>query len=211
MKRIGLGLAVLMLVLAGQARADTVTLPTMNNYAGQGSDSADTDWTCEIGQYESWAAFDLSGIPDTATILGMTFTAMGANYYGSPAERTLWYDADDSWDPFPADRTRALSELVGTAMDAYADYPAALPIVFNLNLSGHDWSADLADNRVSLMMTGPQDLSHECGWIYVAGTGNGPTLAVEYTTDGVIPEPVTMAGLLIGITGLGGYIRRRMA
>jgi len=34
---------------------------------------------------------------------------------------------------------------------------------------------------------------------------------IDFIKTGIIPEPVTMAGLLLGIGALGGYIRRRRA
>jgi len=53
-------------------------------------------------------------------------------------------------------------------------------------------------------------------WIGTLGSGESAEITFQYrvaeTQEGtIIPEPVTMAGLLIGIAGLGGYIRRRMA
>jgi hypothetical protein len=47
------------------------------------------------------------------------------------------------------------------------------------------------------------------GWEQYTGAGENNTITGEALWGGPVPEPLTMAGLVLGVGSLGGYLRRR--
>ncbi|MBK9031084.1 MAG: hypothetical protein IPL61_07075 [Myxococcales bacterium] len=94
-----------------------------------------------------WVGFDLSSIPDTATISAMTLYAYAFTVVNAPTVR-VQYSAANSW----SSATVTTAQLVRTnAQVANAIAPTvnawnAFPII----ITSQNWAADLADNWLSL-------------------------------------------------------------
>ncbi len=173
--------------------------PVLDYGTNNGSQTDPTwGWICEIGSYQTWFGFDVSTIPDSAPILSASFTAYMMDS-GTPAsQRSLWYEPDDSWIATNTNPTnKLLTEMVGTATHS----GSWTWITFNIDLSKHDWTNDLIDNYISLMLTGPLSGAHECGQVRFTESGYLPVLSIT------IPEPGTV--LLVGLGGLAALRKRR--
>ncbi len=134
------------------------SLPTMGDYV---------DEICQIGNSQAWFGFDISSIPDEEQIISASFKVLMADYTGSPTRRTLWYDPYDDWIDTGTDpENRVLSEQVGIVKHKDDIWTW---ITFDIDISKHDWSNDLADNYVTLMLTGPPDGVHADGAVDLRG------------------------------------------
>ncbi len=134
------------------------SLPTVGDY---------TDEICQIGDSQAWFGFDISSIPDVEQIISASFKALMVNYTGSPTRRTLWYDPSDGWIDTGTDpENKVLSEQVGIVKH-YDDIWTWK--TFDIDISKHDWSNDLADNYITLMLTGPPDGIHADGAVDLRG------------------------------------------
>ena len=163
----------------GQLAAPTASTPCINPVFDCGdSDGGDDTWSyiCERGDYQAWFGFDVSGIPDDEVISSITFSAYIGNE--ASAQRTLWYEPDDSWiGSWQCQGDKGLTELVSSRILSNTDYEL---VTFNLDLSQHNWANDLADNYISLMLTGPLDYEHICGWVLLSESGSVPCLTITY-------------------------------
>jgi hypothetical protein len=163
------------------------------------TDNDPADKISQIGNEEAWFAFDLSGIPDVEQIISASFTAEMVDYDGNTSQRTLWYDSDDSWifNPNAAvsdPGDKLATNIVGTA--THNNSTAYLPITISII---HDWSNDMADNYITLMLTGPQN------GLYAAGAVILDSARLDIMT---IPAP---GAILLGGIGISivGWMRRR--
>jgi len=147
-----------------------LSLPTVNDPG---------DGIGQIGVEQAWFAFDLSIIPDDEQVISASFSANMCNYTGDSTERTLWYHADDSWidttqgnlsDPgnIPAD-----GPVVGTVIHDNTSWSF---ITIDIDINAHDFSSDLIDNYITLMLTGPSSRFYSGGVVYLA------TAELEITT-----------------------------
>ena len=160
----------------GQVAAVTSLEAIANSYPTVGNDG---DEICELSEYETWFGFDVSQIPHDEEIASATFTALMIDY-SDPTQRTLWYDSDDSWIINDTDPVNKMpDELIGTVVqDGGWTW-----ITFNIDLSSHDWSKDVADGYVTLILTGPLSGTHQCGVVDFRGA----TLKIE-TIPVVLPS-----------------------
>jgi len=163
-------LTVVLLLGAAPAFADTysieafeTSLPTI------GSDSVVQDKADTIGQIgneQTWYCFDISEIPDSEQIISATFTVRMQDYAKNAwTQRTLWYDPYDdwafSWPHDPDDEVvKEATELLAV-ISFNADGWAW--ITTDVDINQHDWSKDLADNYVTLMLTGPLSGHYSAG------------------------------------------------
>ena len=128
------------------------SLPDVGDYA---------DEICQIGNSQAWFGFDISSIPDVERIISASFKALMVNYTGSPTRRTLWYDPSDSWIAAGTDPgNKVLSEQIGIVKQKDDVWTWK---TFDIDISKHDWSNDIADNYITLMLTGPPNGIHACG------------------------------------------------
>jgi len=163
-------LTVVLLLGAAPAFADTysieafeTSLPTI------GSDSVVQDKADTIGQIgneQTWYCFDISEIPDSEQIISATFTVRMQDYAKNAwTQRTLWYDPYDDWAfSWPHDPD---DEVVKEAPELLAvirfNADGWAWITTDVDINQHDWSKDLADNYVTLMLTGPLSGHYSAG------------------------------------------------
>jgi len=131
-----------------------ISLPTINDPG---------DGISQIGGEQAWFAFALSDIPDDEHITAASFVADMVDFDGLPTQRTLWYHSDDSWietsipnlsDPgnIPAD-----GQIIGMVVHNSASYESTTIDIM------HNWSNDIADDYITLMLSGPLDGSYAGG------------------------------------------------
>jgi WD40 repeat protein len=127
-------------------------------------DRADT--VSQLGKHQAWYCFDITQIPDSQRITGATFTVRMHDYAVDAAtERTLWYDPYDDWafswphDP-DSETARVPTELLAV-FKFYSDEWTW--ITTEIDINQHDWSEDLVDNYVTLMLTGPLNGAYSAG------------------------------------------------
>ena len=165
------------------------------------------DGIAQIGVEQAWFAFDLSSISDIENVVSATFSAYMRDYDGNTSQRTLWYDSDDSWidtsqgnlsDPenSPADN------IVGTV--SFND-EAYTWITIDIT---HDWTSDLIDNYITLMLTGPTSGFYAGGSVGLQTYIKDNILGDPELTLTTIPAP---GAILLGSLGVGivGWMRKR--
>jgi len=184
------------------AFAGTYTFNPVLDYGNtDGYGVAPWSFICEKGAYQAWFGFDVSAISNSDIVVSASF--MGYVYdVESASQRSIWYEPDDSWiaaNTNPANKT--LTELVGTFTHS-GDWTW---VTSNLDVTQHNWGNDLADNYISLMVTGPLSGAHECGQIYLTESGYLPVL----TVNTIIPAPGAIALGSIGVAFVGWLRRRR--
>jgi hypothetical protein len=163
------------------------------------------DGISQMGVEQAWFAFDLSSIPDLENVVSATFSAYMRDFDGSTSQRTLWYDSDDSWiNPSSTDEpgNSAADNIIGTV---YFNNTAYTWITIDIT---HDWTSDLADNYLTLMLTGPTSTFYAAGAVGLS----------TYVKDGILADPelklITIpapGAILLGSLGVGiiGWLRRR--
>ncbi len=158
-------LTVVLLLGAAPSLADTYpieafefSLPQIGDYFGENPVGDRGDTIAQIGNEQTWYCFDITEIPDSQQIISATFTVRMRDYADdAPTQRTLWYDPDDSWAfTWPQDPdyevVKEVTELV-SVIDFNHD--GWTWITIDVDINQHDWSKDLVDNYVTLMLTGP--------------------------------------------------------
>ena len=163
-------LTLVLLLGAAPAFADTysieafeTSLPTIGGDTVV-QDRADT--IGQIGHEQTWYCFDITEIPDSEQIISATFTVRMHDYAkNARTQRTLWYDPYDDWAfSWPHDPD---TEVVKEATELLAvisfNADGWAWITTDVDINQHDWSKDLADNYVTLMLTGPLSGNYAAG------------------------------------------------
>jgi hypothetical protein len=157
-----------------------VSLPTFNDPG---------DGIGQIGVEQAWFAFDLSSIPDEENIVSATFSADMVSFSGLMSQRTLWYDSDDSWIFNPSmtlsdPGNKPADYIVGTVRHDNTFFERT-----TIEIT-HDWSNDLVDDYITLMLTGPQN------GLYASGAVDLTTAELEITTSA---GPINNGGVLLSL------------
>jgi hypothetical protein len=165
------------------------------------------DGIAQIGVEQAWFAFDLSSIPDIESVVSATFSAYMRDFDGTASQRTLWYDSDDSWIvttvPNASDPgNSAADSIIGTVTFSDQAYTWK-----TINIT-HDWTNDIADDYITLMLTGSSSVFPAFGAVGLQ----------TYVADGILADPelkiITIpapGAILLGSLGVGiiGWMRRR--
>jgi hypothetical protein len=136
----------------------------------------------EYEHLDGFLLFDVSEIPDTETISSMTLRCYLEDRFGSPNSNPIvdvYYSTDDGWDRGTvAAGALSLDVLLldDVPFTSYVEY-----YDFNLNVSAHDWSADLLDDQICI---GFRNDAANPSYVYFFGAygdpeGPPPELTIE--------------------------------
>jgi hypothetical protein len=170
------------------------------------------DGISQLGDEQAWFAFDLSSIPDTKNIVSATFSAYMHNGDDSASRRSLWYDSDDNWigtpsysssDPDNPDISSADNNVgtVSFSNEAFAYTWITIDIT-------HNWTNDLADNYITLMLTGHPNGFYSYGAV---GLVESPLYGIFSDPELTLISTPAPGAILLGCLGIGivGWMRRR--
>jgi len=153
--------------------------------------------------------FDLSAIPDDAQIVSMTLLCYLENAYGSPNNNPIvdiyWSD-DDNWTRNSVIPNQlSLNDLVVNDIPFTTYIPT---YEFEINVAGHDWSIDLADNQLCFGFKNDVTYYSYVYFYGAYGAPTGPPPELTITTSPGIPQDVdvvlTPYGTPITIPANGG-------
>lgn len=138
------------------------------------------------GFVDGFAKFDLSSIPDTATITGMVLTTYHEFGFGNPfmdPEVRVYRSAGDSWSRGANDTHPGLNEALTPVTTGF---PGAdlVPVVWNLDVNAVSWSGDLADDTLTLALRNEAGAVSRYSYVYFYGSDSSPAppeLEVTYT------------------------------
>ncbi len=132
--------------------------PRIADWVGENPVGDRGDTIAQIGTEQTWYCFDITEIPDSEQIISATFTVRMRDFADDyPTQRTLWYEPDDTWAftwPYDPDYevVKEVTELVAVIDFNHDGWTW---ITIDVDINQHDWSKDLVDNYVTLMLTGP--------------------------------------------------------
>lgn len=155
----------------------------------------------------SYLMFDLSSIPDNATVISAEFGMYldrinQGTYYSCDPSTGIYYVEDDSWTEAGITWANAPdTSYGGDYQDTVDNQYYVWDILGGTDLQW-DYLEDLMDNRISLML-GTQ-FEGANNWAHFSN----PYLKVDYTVPAV-PEPTVMTLCLIGLGSAGVAIRKK--
>jgi len=148
------------------------SLPTFADWFGDDPVGDRGDTIGLIGEEQAWFCFDITEIPDSEEIISASFTVRMRDYaVNNPTQRTLWYDPNDDWvntwyhDP-DLEEVKEVSELLATISFNHESWAW---ITIDIDINQHNWSNDLVDNFVTLMLTGPLNGYYSAGKVDFRG------------------------------------------
>lgn len=190
--------AALVAALAAPLHASDVTA-TLTAVDGKCiADTSNTNWNdnrlrayfnnSSQGAVDGFVRFDLSSIPDGATITALDLTCYHEQGFGNPSNGpvvTVHRVASDTWSKSQNDNHPGLAEQL-TLPDS-GPFPSGdlVPVNFSLDVSAADWSQDLADDALSLALHNENAALGIYSYVYFYNsnpTPAPPTLTVRYTT-----------------------------
>lgn len=136
---------------------------------------------------DGFVKFDFSSIPDNAQILAMTLRTYHEEGFGNPHQDPqvqLFRCDSDAW---TRGQTDAHPGLGATLTPVHNGFPSGNldPWDWEIDVSAADWSQDLGDDRLSLIM---RNVQTSYSYVYWHGSDPNPAppvLTVEYSTEGV--------------------------
>jgi hypothetical protein len=135
------------------------SLPQIADWVGENPVGDRGDTIAQIGNEQTWYCFDITEIPDSQQIISATFTVRMQDYADNAStQRTLWYDPDDDWafESWPHDPDHeVVKEVTELLAVINFNHDGWTWITTDVDINQHDWSNDLLDNYVTLMLTGP--------------------------------------------------------
>ena len=148
-------------------------------------------WSSSLLNVDGFLLFDVSGIPDTETVVSLTLRCYLENSYGSPYSGPVvdvYYSGDDGWgrDTVPAGQLSLdvllASDILFSSYMPYYD--------FVLDVDAHDWSVDLLDNEICI---GLRNGVSYYSYVYFFGAygepiGLPPELTIETSTSSPVTE-----------------------
>jgi hypothetical protein len=190
---IAIGLAAL--AYSGIAGADTIDITS--TLTGEVYDTSDgvmiTSRNIVSAYYlnESFSAygfikFDLSSVPDDAILTAITLTTYHYRNPGFPKSPynnptvNIMYSSDDSW---VRGATTDLSLLGEILSNGNTGFPTGdkVPYVWTLDTNAHDWSSDLSDNFLTLVLG---LVESDYRFVYFYGSGETDPTKLAYDPDG---------------------------
>ena len=129
-------------------------------------------WSSSQLNINGFLLFDVSSIPDGATITKMTLRCYLENDFGSPNSNPVvdvYYSADDGW-------TRTSVTPGSLSLDTLLadDVPFTTYVTsydFDLDVSAHNWAGDLLDDQICIGLE--NDVSHY-SYVYFFGAYGSP-------------------------------------
>jgi hypothetical protein len=155
----------------------------------------------------SYLMFDLSSIPDNATIIsaeyGMYLDGINQGTYNSSDPSTgLYYVEDDTWTEGGIDWDNAPGASYGGDYQDTVDNQYYRWDILNGTDFQWEWLGDLVDDRISLMID--SQFEGVNNWAHFSN----PYLSIDYTVPAV-PEPATITLCLIGLSSAAVAIRKK--
>lgn len=133
---------------------------------------------------DGFVKFDMSSIPDSATITGMTLRAYHEANFGSPANGpviTCYRIDDDSWARGQTDNHPGVAEAL-TGLISTFNSGAQAANDFALNVAAASWTGDLLDDTLSLALRN-EALTYSYVYFYGSDVSPAPPeLIVTYTS-----------------------------
>lgn len=144
--------------------------------------------------------FDFSSLPDLSNITAMTLTVNATAIFGTPIVQVNRSNVD-AFTSATGGASVTLDELLGKTS------PTALgTVTFTLDPTAVNWTTDLQDNRLTLVLSNP-NTAYSFLYFDVAGP-NAPTLAVTYSPRTAVPEPSSLPLVMLGLVIVGGIVQR---
>ncbi|MCX6640235.1 MAG: T9SS type A sorting domain-containing protein [bacterium] len=138
-----------------------------------------------IGNLDGFLLFDVTQIPDNAQIVSMTLRGNLENAFGSPYANPIvdiYYSGDDNWTRSTVQPGSLSLDVLLTDNVPFSSYEPYHD--FTLNVSAHNWSQDLLDNRICI---GFKDDVTYYSYVYFYGAygdPSGPAPQLTIVTSG---------------------------
>lgn len=160
------------------------------------------------GYVDGFVKFDLSSIPNSAVITGLTLRAYHEEGFGNPAsdpEVRAYRVNDDSWSRGATDNHPGVAEALTPIMTGF---PTAdlVPVDFVLDVSAASWAGDLLDDQLSLLLRNEAGSVSRYSYVYFYGSDASPAppeLIVEYELLSLVVSNAVAGGTAI-IEVIGG-------